>query len=248
VSNVGPHDKVEERVAFTVDEIRSALRSLDGVRYGAGDLQTAIDRIVAATHKLFAVDGAALMLVDDQMVLRNVAASDDRLEHLEELQLRHHDGPCIDAFEQKELVGSEDLKGEHRGGAFSSDAADAGLRALLASPIPYASDAVGVVAVFSSTAHAWSPEGELALTAFTDLAALAIATSLQSAERGERADQLQTALDARVSIEQAKGVLVASERISPREAFIRIRDQARRSRRTVSDVAAEIMAGKVQDQ
>ena len=182
------------------------------------------------------------MLVDDETALRNAATSDDRMRFLEELQLRHGIGPCIDAFEQKVLVCSDDLTVEKRWGEFSADAADAGLGALLASPIPYASDAVGVVAVFSASAHAWSPEGELALMAFTDLAALAIATALQSAERGDRIDQLQRALDARVSIEQAKGVLISSEQLTPRQAFEQIRADARRQRRKLAEVAAEIVA------
>jgi GAF domain-containing protein len=227
---------------FTVEEIRNALRTLDSVRYGAGDMHGAIERIVRTTHDLFGVDGAALMLVDDQMALRNVVSSDDRLQHLEALQLRHGDGPCIDAYQQKSLVGSDDLRIEHRWKEFSTDAADLGLRALLASPIPYASDAVGVIAVFSAKVHAWTPEGELALMAFTDLAALAIASGLQSAQRSEQVDQLQRALDARVVIEQAKGVLVASEHLTPREAFERIRAEARRTRRKVTEVAAEVLA------
>ncbi|MDQ2754549.1 MAG: GAF and ANTAR domain-containing protein [Actinomycetota bacterium] len=229
-------------VPFTVEEVRSALKTLDSVRYGAPDLHTAIERIVKTTHDLFGVDGAALMLVDHELSLRNVVASDERLEQLEDLQLRHHDGPCIDAFEQKELTGSEDLRYEKRWKDFSSDAADAGLRALLASPIPYASDAIGVVAVFSAKVHAWSPEGELALMAFTDLAALAIATGLQNEDRGEQIGQLQHALDARVVIEQAKGILVATEHLTPRQAFERIRAEARSNRRKVSDVAAELVS------
>jgi len=211
------------------------------VRFAASDIHAAIERIVKTTHDLFSVDGAALMLVDAEMVLRNVAASDERLQQLEELQLRHGDGPCLDAFEQKVLVGSDDLTAEHRWGEFPSDAAAAGLGALLASPIPYASDAVGVVVVFSSATHVWTPEGELALMAFTDLAALAIATGLQNAERGDQLDQLQLALDARVTIEQAKGVLIASEHLSPREAFQQIRSEARRSRRKVAEVARDIV-------
>jgi hypothetical protein len=213
------------------------------VRFAAEDIHAAIQRIVQTTHDLFSVDGAALMLVDDELALRNAAASDDRLQQLEELQLRHGSGPCIDAFEQKVLVGSDDLQVEARWGRFSSDAAESGLRALLASPIPYGSDAVGVVAVFSADAHAWSPEGELALMAFTDLAALAIATGLQSAERGDKLTQLQRALDARVTIEQAKGVLIATERLTPRRAFEQIRAEARRSRRKVAEVAGEIVKG-----
>ena len=226
---------------FTVEEIRDAVKTLDSVRFAAGDLHAAIERIVSTTHDLFSVDGAALMLLDDEMALRNVAASDDRLLRLEELQLLHGDGPCIDAFEQKVLVGSDDLTLEKRWGEFSSDAAEAGLGALLASPIPYASDAVGVVVVFAADTHVWSPEGELALMAFTDLAALAIATGLQSAARGDKVEQLQRALDTRVVIEQAKGVLVASEKVTPREAFEQIRSEARRTRRKIVDVAAEII-------
>jgi transcriptional regulator with GAF, ATPase, and Fis domain len=228
-------------LSFTVEEVRDALKTLDSVRFAASDVHAAIERIVQTTHGLFSVDGAALMLLDDEMALRNAAASDDRLQRLEELQLQHGDGPCIEAFEQKVLVGSNDLTSESRWGKFSSEASQAGFGALLASPIPYASDAVGVVVVFAADTHVWSPEGELALMAFTDLAALAIATGLQSAARGDKIQQLQQALDGRVVIEQAKGVLVASQKLTARMAFEHIRADARRTRRKVSEVAAEIV-------
>jgi AmiR/NasT family two-component response regulator len=113
---------------------------------------------------------------------------------------------------------------------------------VLASPIPYNQMAIGVVTVFSTKVHPWSPEGELALIAFTDLAALTIANTMQSEQRGELAEQLQRTLDARVVIEQAKGALVAQEGLSEREAFERMRRQARRQRRRVVEVAAEVMA------
>jgi AmiR/NasT family two-component response regulator len=80
------------------------------------------------------------------------------------------------------------------------------------------------------------------LVAFTDLAALTIANTMQSEQRGELAAQLQRALDARVVIEQAKGALVAQEGLSEREAFERLRRQARSQRRRVVEVADEVMA------
>jgi AmiR/NasT family two-component response regulator len=98
-----------------------------------------------------------------------------------------------------------------------------------------------VVTVFSSDAHPWSPEGELALVAFTDLAALAIANTMQSERRGELATQLQRALDARVVIEQAKGALVARDGVTPGEAFEQMRRRARAERRRVVEIAREIM-------
>jgi inorganic triphosphatase YgiF len=57
----------------------------------------------------------------------------------------------------------------------------------------------------------------------------------------ERAIQLQTALDSRVVIEQAKGIVAARESISPDEAFDKIRRQARSERRKLHDLAAEIV-------
>lgn len=60
----------------------------------------------------------------------------------------------------------------------------------------------------------------------------------------ERAQQLQTALDSRVVIEQAKGYLVASEGITPDEAFERIRDHARRHRLRTHEVCRAVLAGE----
>ena len=227
---------------MSAHEVRKALRELGDLRYAAGNLDEALRRIVHATHKLFAVDGAGLMLIDPDQLLRSVADSDERVSHLEELQIEHGEGPCIDAFDDKELVHAADLAAESRWPSFSPAAVDRGMRAVLASPIPYNQMAIGVVTVFSGEVHPWSPEGELALVAFTDVAALTIANTMQSEQRGELAEQLQRALDARVVIEQAKGALVAREGISAKEAFERMRRQARSERRRVADLAGQIMA------
>jgi len=228
-------------VTITTQDLREALKALDSVRYAAGDLHAAITRIVAVTHDLFSVDGAAMMLIDTDLVLRNVASSDDRLADLEDLEVRHGTGPCLTAYHTKELVSSDDLAAEPRWDGFPRAAVDRGLGAVLVSPIPYGNDAVGVIAVFSARRHAWTPEGELAVIAFTDLAALLIATTMQSEQRGEVAQQLERALDARTLVEQAKGVLVARDGVSPRDAFERIRTEARRSRRKVADVARDVL-------
>jgi GAF domain-containing protein len=139
-------------------EVRQALHELGDLRYAAGDLDDAVRRIVHATHKLFAVDGAGLMLIDPDQLLRNVADSDGRVDHLEELQIEHGEGPCIDAFDDKQLVHAADLAEEKRWPDFSPAAVERGLRAVLASPIPYNQMAIGVVAVYSAKVRPWSPE------------------------------------------------------------------------------------------
>ena len=115
------------------------------------------------------------------------------------------------------------------------------VRAVLASPLPYNQDAVGVVAVVSEQSRPWTPEGELALLAFTDLAALLVASTMQGQQHSELADQLQGALDSRQIIEQAKGVLVGRHGITPRAAFEQLRAQARAERRKVAALCAEVV-------
>src|SRR5215207_7956671 len=144
---------------MSANEVRHALRKLEDLRYAAGNLDEALRRIVDATHQLFAVDGAGLMLIDPDQLLRNMAVSDQRVHDLEELQIEHGEGPCVDAFEDKTLVDTEDLAAEARWPEFSPAAVERGLRAVLASPIPYNQHAIGVVVVFSAKAHPWSPRG-----------------------------------------------------------------------------------------
>jgi GAF domain-containing protein len=227
--DVSPHD------------VREALAELGKLRFGEMRVEDALYEIVQTTHAIFDVDGAGLMLADSNHHLRNVAVSDERLGHLEDLQIRHQEGPCISAFDDKELVSAQDLTQETRWPLFSPAAVARGVRAVLASPLPYNQDAVGVVAVLSEDRHPWSPEGELALLAFTDLAALLIASMMQGEQQSELATQLQGALNSRAVIEQAKGVLIGQQGLSAHAAYLQLRDQARAERRKLVAVCADLV-------
>jgi len=228
-------------VDVSLHDVHQALLELGKLRFGEMGVEDGIREIVHTTHAMFDVDGAGLMLADADRHLRSVAASDDRFAHLEELQIEHDEGPCIDAFENKELVGAEDLTGDHRWPLFSEAAIQRKVRAVLASPLPYNQDAVGVVAVLSERSRPWSPANELALLAFTDLAALLIASIIQGEQQSEVAGQLQGALNSRQLIEQAKGILMGTRGVSARAAYEELRAKARSERRKLAEVCAEIV-------
>jgi GAF domain-containing protein len=229
-------------VDVSLHDVHQALVELGKFRFGEMRVEDAIRQIVHATHTMFGVDGAGLMLINDEQQLRRVAASDDRFAHLEDLQIRHQEGPCIDAFDMKELVSAEDLAADRRWPRFSEAAVARKVRAVLASPIPYNQDAVGVVAVLSELRRPWSPEAEFALLVFTDLSALCIASMMQGEQQSELAIQLQGALRSRRVIEQAKGVLMGRHGITARAAYERLRAQARAERRKLADVCEEVVA------
>jgi GAF domain-containing protein len=229
-------------MTVSIHDVHRALEELGRLRFGEMNVQDGMHEIVRTTHAIFNLDGAGLMLTDHERHLRNIAVSDERLAHLEDLQVKHYEGPCIDAFESRRLVCVDDLTVDHRWPLFGPDAVDRGVRAVMASPIPYNQHPVGVVAVLSEKRHPWTPEGELAVTAFTDLAALLIASMMQAATQTELAGQLQRALDARTIIEQAKGILMAKDGLDARAAYERLRAAARSSRRTVAAVSADVVS------
>jgi GAF domain-containing protein len=234
-----------DEMDVSVADVRHALHELGRLRFGEMRVEDALKEIVQTTHTIFNVDGAGLMFADTEHHLRNAAASDSRFDHLEELQVRHGEGPCVAAFENKELTGSQDLAGDERWPLFSKAAVARGVRAVLASPLPYNQDAVGVVAVLSEQARPWSPEGELALLALTDLAALLIASMMQGEQQSELAAQLQGALNTRAVIEQAKGILVGQQGVAPHAAYEQLRAQARAERRKLAAVSAELVRSTV---
>jgi GAF domain-containing protein len=229
-------------VDISLHDVHEALVKLGRLRFGEMGVEDAIREIVHTTHAMFDVDGAGLMLADADQHLRGVAASDDRFAHLEELQIQHQEGPCIEAFDVKELISAEDLADDRRWPRFSQAAVARKVRAVLASPLPYNQDAVGVVAVLSEQRRPWSAEGELALLAFTDLAALLIASMIQGEQQSEMTMQLQGALNSRQVIEQAKGVLIGQQGIPARAAYEQLRARARAERRKLAAVCAEIVA------
>src|SRR4029453_15034493 len=89
--------------------LRQALDQLADLKQGPVTLEDALERVVAAADALFGVGGWALMLIDRDLVRRNLAVPAERPGPLEELQAAHGEGPCVDAFDGKEPVGAGDL-------------------------------------------------------------------------------------------------------------------------------------------
>lgn len=229
-------------VTLTERDVRQALDELGRLRFGVVDLEQAMRDIVRTTHAVFNVDGAALMLTDSEHRLKVAAVSDSRIEHLEQLQLRHDEGPCLDAYVDHQVVRSEDLVAEPRWPAFGPAAVTSGLRAVLASPIPFERQPIGVVVVVSYEPRPWTPQGELALVAFTDLVALLIATTLYAEEQSELAAGLHVALDARDAVTRAAALLAEQEGVSLRAGEQRLKAMARRRGCPVTELAAQLNA------
>lgn len=224
-----------DRVAL--DRSLSALRehSADGQLIGA------LQQVLSATCELFSASGAGLMLVDEGSALCSVAATDEPARRLEECQEQHGHGPCVDAVVLDQVTETSDLAQEQRWPQLVPELPEAGVRAVLGVPVRLNGVAVGALNVYRSQPHAWDASEISALTSYGGLIEGVLRTALQAHQRTQLAEQLQHALDHRVVIERAVGVIMERERTDPVTAFNQLRKRARSTERKVADLAEDLL-------
>ena len=116
------------------------------------------------------------------------------------------------------------------------------VRAALAAPVRADGQTLGALTVIMATPRLWTQAEALAISGYASILGRLLVTTADAAQQRRLAGQLQTALDRRIVIEQAKGVLMARKGLPPSQAFQVLRHMARSSRRKLIDVAAEIIA------
>ncbi|GAA4975450.1 GAF and ANTAR domain-containing protein [Actinoplanes utahensis] len=183
---------------------------------------------------------AGTLLADQQGRLHYTAASDETTKLLELLQLQEQDGPCVDAFHQRELVISTDLhSAAERWPQFAPHASAVGFRSVHAFPLQLRDQAIGALGVFSTTAGRFDDTEVHIVQSVADVATISLLyhRSIKHADGLTR--QLQSALNSRVLIEQAKGAIAHAHNISVDEAFNLLRAYARHTNQRLQHVASQ---------
>jgi GAF domain-containing protein len=171
------------------------------------DIIDLLHRLVRFTVELLAADAAGIVLADARGELRAVAASNEAAELMELLQLQSSEGPCLDCYHQAARVSVTDLhEATARWPAFTAALAEHGaFRSVHALPLRLRKQAIGALNLFHGSPGVL-PGADLALgQALADVATIGILQE-RTIRRGEVLnEQLHTALNSRVVIEQAKG-------------------------------------------
>jgi GAF domain-containing protein len=221
-------------VARTVGELRATLPQ-------EGDLLVGLGRVVEATRTVVGVDGTGLTLAHEDGQPRWVAVSDAAMELLEQVQHDFGEGPCVAAFAEDRVVAVEDLRSERVWDQIAAVVGQLQVRGVLSVPVRLADQPVGTLDVYVTRPRVWTPGEVEALGALAAVTAELVSTGVELANREVEVAQLRRALASRVWIEQAKGVLAATEGVDPDVAFQQLRRQARSSSRKVADLAQEVV-------
>ena len=186
-------------------------------------------------------DSAGVCLQHDGH-LRFVTALDERCSSLERVQESEQAGPCVDALRAGKVVAVADLAVATPGwGAYGIAAREAGIAAIAGIPMRLDGQKIGTLNLYSNTRREWSEEDLDAAHVLADIASSYIINASKLAQQRRLNEQLQEALDSRVVIEQAKGVLAAERGISVDDAFELLRRHARSYRTSLRSVAEAVV-------
>jgi len=175
--------------------------------------------------------------------LRFATALDERCSGLERVQEHEQAGPCVDALEAGEVVAVADLAEAAYGwGGYGRAAREAGIAAVLGVPMRLDGEKIGTLNIYSNTRRDWSGEDVDAARVLADIAASYVINASKLAQQRRLNEQLQEALDSRLVIEQAKGILAAERGISINEAFEVLRRHARSHRAALRSVAEAVVS------
>ena len=221
-------------VARTVEELRRALPEAD-------DLLAGLLRLAEATRSVLEVDGAGLTLVHEDGPPRWVAATDAAMELLVQVQHDFGEGPYLQAYAQDRAVVIQDLEAAPAWTRLAAVVGQLHVCGVLSVPIRLANQPVGTLDVYSSQPRAWTAHELEAAGEFAAVAGELVHTSVALAARELELAQLRQALTSRVWIEQAKGVLAATQGTGPEAAFQQLRARARASSRKLAELAQEVV-------
>jgi len=211
----------------------------------AFDVVELLTRLADRCVEVLDVSAAGLMLArPGGGDLHVVASSSDAMRVLELFELQAEEGPCPDCYRTGEPVLNEDLTTvDGRWPRFAPRALEAGFRSVHALPMRLRRQTIGALNLFRATEGGLDDADVLAAQALADVATIAILQQRAAVEAKVLNEQLSQALNTRVVIEQAKGVLAERTNLDMEQTFNRLRAHARNHNLRLADVAQGVIDG-----
>ena len=187
------------------------------------------------------VAAAGLMVAAPEQQLRVVASSSEAMHLLELFEEQADEGPCVDCYRSGCPVASSALdEAADRWPRFVPKAVEAGFGSVQALPMRLRDQTIGALNLFRIEKGPMREADVVAAQALADVATIAILQQRAAVDAQVLNDQLSGALNSRIVIEQAKGVVAEQAGVDMEEAFSRLRRHARKHNLRLADLAAAI--------
>ncbi|PKQ25877.1 MAG: transcriptional regulator [Actinobacteria bacterium HGW-Actinobacteria-4] len=191
--------------------------------------------------EILEMNAGGLMLADSTGELHLMTSTSEAAEFVEVMQMAASSGPCIDCFNTGRAVAVSDIADDAGGWPeFKKVALAHGFRSALATPMKLRGKVIGTMNLFSETAGEVSVRNAAVAQALADVATIGILQERVIREGQIVEEQLHRALDSRIVIEQAKGVIASALSVTMDDAFALLRKYARDRNLTIRSVSERV--------
>jgi transcriptional regulator with GAF, ATPase, and Fis domain len=210
------------------------------------DVIDLLDGLVERCVLLFGATAAGILLIDQRGNLSVTATSSEETRLLEVFQIQGDEGPCLDCIRTSRPVTCSDLAAEAaRWPAFVPAALATGFRAVDAVPLRLRDVTIGGLNLFHGETRSLSRGDRRLAQALADVATIGILQQRSIHRSSLLAEQLQAALNSRIVIEQAKGILAERHDVGFEQAFAALRRYARDTNTKLSETARLVVLHEI---
>ncbi|MGC9960568.1 MAG: GAF and ANTAR domain-containing protein [Acidimicrobiales bacterium] len=210
------------------------------------DVVELLTRLADRCVEVLDVGAAGLMLAAPDGDLRVMASSSEAMRLLELFELQSREGPCLDCYLTGQPVVNQNLAIVNgRWPRFAPEALAAGFRSVHALPMRLRGSVIGALNLFHVEPGEMRPDDVEAAQALADVATIAILQHRATLEAQVLNEQLHHALNSRIVIEQAKGMVAERENLDMEQAFFTLRNHARNHNLRLVEVAGAVIAGSL---
>ncbi len=205
------------------------------------DAHAALGELATRVTDVLGIIGSGVSLAEGDKLVFD-AGVDNRVVELERIQDETQAGPCVTAFRSGEVVAVSDLTTEaDRWPVYCAAAASLGIRSVASIPMRLGERRVGALNLYDEHVRAWDVDDTAAAVVLADMATSYLINASTHHQQVLLAEQLQRALDSRVVLEQAKGMIAARHGLAPDVAFERMRAHARARGVTIRSIAEAVV-------
>ena len=210
------------------------------------DVVDFLTMLVARCAVLLDGSEVGLAIANRQGSLRVLASSSERMRILELVEVQNEEGPCRDCYRTGEQILNQNVDtADSVWPSFVPMARDAGFQMLHAVPMRLRGQSIGAINIFDPSARRLAAHEVNMTQAFADVATIGILQERGTKDQALLSTQLGRALETRVAIEQAKGVLAERLKVSMDESFSLLRGYARANNLRLADVALAVTGGEL---
>jgi GAF domain-containing protein len=218
------------------------LAQLSLIKLGETDLTGILRHVTdVARQGLPGATDVSITIVEGRRAYTAAYTSDTALA-LDELQYQNQVGPCLQAAAEQTTVLVDDTAHDARWNGWAAPAAAAGVESVLSVALPILHDLDGALNIYGRASDAFDSDAILAARTFAEHAAVTLANAYLYHRTISLAQQMQTAMEHRAIIEQAKGIIMGERRCTADEAFAVLNKISQDSNRKLRHIAAALVA------